>query len=616
MAWRTKRQAASAVQQRQGFPLSYVSADNLPALLFAQAERLAGRPFLWQKQAGIWQATSYGEAGKQAACLARALIGLGVEAGDRIALVSESRPEWPIADVAIMAAGAITVPPYITNTTADHAHILTDSGAKGVIVSTAALAERLLPAALESPDVRFVIVMEDGAPAQTTLFRQFSWAEAMRRGAERSDDIAARVAALKRDDTACLIYTSGTGGRPRGVMLSHRAILHNCRGAHDVLQEVGLDDEVFLSFLPLSHSYEHTAGQFFPIAIGAQIYYAESIDKLVDNMAEARPTLMMAVPRLYEVMHQRILRGVEKTSGLRRRLFEAALRLGRKRYELPRQMSVAERLTDLACDLLVRRKAARRFGGRLKAFVSGGAALNADIGLFFTALGVRILQGYGQTEAAPVVSVNRPRRVKIHTVGPPLADTEVKIADDGEILVRGELVMNGYWRDPEGTAAALRDGWLHTGDIGAIDGDGYLRITDRKKDIIVLSGGDNVSPARVEGFLLLRPEIAQAMVVGDKRPHLVALLVPDAEFARKWAKENGADGDLAALAGNGAFHRALAAAVDGVNGMLSSIEKIRRFALADGPFTIENEMLTPSLKIRRHKIRERYGAALDALYAK
>jgi long-chain acyl-CoA synthetase len=611
-SWR--RQAGSVKIWAARGDLSYASADNLPALLFEQAARRGDQPFLWRKSGGAWRPTSYGEAARQVNLLARCLVGLGVQPGDRIALVSENRPEWLIADHAIMAVGALTVPPYTTNTTADHAFILTHSEAKGVIVSTASLAQRLLPAAIESPDIRFVIAMEGEALAQRTVFRQLGWDEALRDGETRTDDIATRIARQKRSDVCCLIYTSGTGGRPKGVMLSHGAILHNCLGAHDVLQQVGLGNDVFLSFLPLSHSYEHTAGQFFPISIGAQIYYAESIDKLTDNMAEVRPTLMMAVPRLYEVMHQRIMRTMDKMPPLRRRLFETALRLGRKRYEDAGGLSLGERVMDLICDPLVRRKAARRFGGRLKAFVSGGAPLNHEIGVFFTALGVRILQGYGQTESAPVVSVNPPRLVKLHTVGPPIRDTEVRIAGDGEILIRGELVMSGYWRDPDATSMALRDGWLHTGDIGVLDSDGYLQITDRKKDIIVLSGGDNVAPARVEGYLLLQPEIAQAMVIGDKRPHLVALVVPDAEFARRWGRENGADGDMGTLVEQAGFHRAMAGAIDRVNGTLSNLEKVRRFVLTAEPFTIENEMLTPSMKIRRHKIRERYGAALNALY--
>jgi long-chain acyl-CoA synthetase len=295
-------------------------------------------------------------------------------------------------------------------------------------------------------------------------------------------------------------------------------------------------------------------------------------------------------------------------------LFENAVKLGRKRYEARERLSVGEHVADAILERLVRDKVRRRFGGRLKALVSGGAPLNPDIGLFFTALGLNILQGYGQTEAAPVISVNRPNRVKIHTVGPAVIDTDVRIADDGEILVRGELVMQGYWRNSEATAEVIRDGWLHTGDVGRVDEDGYIEITDRKKDIIVNSGGDNVSPQRIEGILTLAPEIAQAMVFGDSRPHLVALLVPDEEWSSAWAIEHGKGPELAALSEDHELHAALAAIVDSVNGQLSMIEKVRHFLIARAPFTIDNEQLTPTLKVRRHKIVEIYGDALDALY--
>jgi long-chain acyl-CoA synthetase len=589
---------------------------NLPEMFLAQAERLADKPFLWRKNEGAFRPMRYGEAARQVRHLAGGLAALGVGAGDRVALVAENRPEWAIADLAIMALGAVTVPAFTTNTTADHRHVLTHSGAKGAIVSSRAIAGRLLPAALESPELKFVIGLEPLEAGQAEPFATETWQAVLAAGAAAADDMAERIARIARDDTCCIIYTSGTGGTPKGVMLSHGAILCNCAGAIEVLAELGLDDEVFLSFLPLSHSYEHTAGQFLPIAIGGQIYYAESVDKLMDNMAEARPTLMLAVPRLYEVMHQRIQRAVDKTEGPRRRLFEAALALGRKRLEDAGGLSLRERLVDLAAELLVRRKLRHRFGGRLKALVSGGAALNYELGMYFTALGMRLLQGYGQTESAPIISVNLPSRPKLRTVGPPLRDVQVRIAEDGEILARGGLVMKGYWRDPAATEAALRDGWLHTGDIGAFDADGDLRITDRKKDIIVFSGGDNVSPARIEGMLILQREIAQAMVHGDKRPHLVALLVPDADFAAEWARENGRPNDPAALADDAAFGRALGAAVDRVNTSLSVIERVRRFAVAAEPFTIDNGMMTPSLKIRRHKIRERHGDAIDRLYEK
>jgi len=597
--------------------MDYRSVTSLPAMFFAQAERLADRPFLWRKLDGAFRPLSYGEAGRQASLLARGLIDLGVGPGDRIVLVAENRPEWLIADHAIMATGAVTVPAYTTNTTADHTHVLTHSGAKGAIISGKGIAKRFLPAALESGDLAFVISMEPLDLAQEPPVRVFSWAHVLAQGAKQPEAaLMSRMAQLERGGVCCIIYTSGTGGVPRGVMLTHGSILCNLLGCFEVLKGFGLGDEVFLSFLPLSHSYEHTAGQFLPVSIGAQIYYAESVDRLLDNMLEARPTLILAVPRLYEVIHQRIMRAMERTAGLRRRFFDLALRLGRRRYEQAGRLSLWECVADRLMDVLVRSKVQRRFGGRLKGFVSGGAALNHEIGLFFTALGVRILQGYGQTETSPVVSVNLPERIKLHTVGPPMVDIEVKIAGDGEVLVRGEAVMQGYWRDPEGTAAAIRDGWLHTGDIGVLDADNYLQITDRKKDIIVLSGGDNVSPARVEGFLCLEPEIAQAMVHGDKRPHLVALLVPDADFATAWARRAGKPNDLAGLVADAAFLQALGAAVDRVNARLSSIERIRRFVPASEPFSTDNGMMTASLKIRRHKIRERYGEALERLYAK
>ena len=400
-------------------------------------------------------------------------------------------------------------------------------------------------------------------------------------------------------------------------MTSHGAILHNCLGAYHLLADIGLDDEVFLSFLPLSHSYEHTTGLHFPISVGAQIYYAESLDKLIHNLAEAQPTIMTAVPRLYEVMRSKILHGIERKGGLSAKLFHAAVALGKDAYVKSGRIPLHHKLFNALLDVLVRRKVAARFGGRLKAFVSGGGPLNLDVGLFFHALGVRILQGYGQTETGPVVSCNLPHRVRMHTVGPPFHDTEVKIADDGEILVRGELVMQGYWNNPDFTREVLQsDGWLHTGDIGVIDQDGYLQITDRKKDIIVLSGGDNVAPQRVEGLLTLQTEIAQAMVYGDRHPHLVALIVPDDTWAKQWATGNDRPHTLGSLVGDPDFRAAVSKAVDRVNKDLAALEKVRRFALVEEPFSVGNGMMTPTLKVRRHMVRETYGETLEGLYGK
>ena len=598
--------------------MRYQSWSNLPEMFFEQAAARADGPFLWAKANGTYQPVSWGKAARHVAALARGLAALGIGPGDRVALVAENRPEWPIADIAIMTAGAITVPSYVTNGTDDHLHVLRDSGAKGCIVSTAALAERVMPAAKEAAALDFVIAIESlqSTPDGSVPVHRWKDVIAAHAGAvPKPEEIAARQS---RSDTACLIYTSGTGGAPKGVMLSHGAILHNCKGSYGILHELGLDDEVFLSFLPLSHSYEHTAGQFFPISIGAQIYYSDA-DSLLTNLTLARPTLMTAVPRLYESLRERMNRDVKRAGGINEKLFLRALALGRAKYENGGRLPIGARAQDFFCETLVRRKVHQRLGGRLKGLISGGAPLNYEVGLFFTALGVRLLQGYGQTEAAPVISCNAPSGARIETVGPPMEDVELRIADDGEILVRGELVMQGYWGNPEATREALIDGWLHTGDVGEIDADGHLRITDRKKDIIVNSGGDNVSPQRIEGFLTFEPEIAQAMVYGDKRPHLVGLIVPDAEFAKNWAKgqetkPGGKRANLAELITDRAFRDRIQEAVERVNRKLTAIERVRRFELIAYQFSIDNGLMTPTMKIRRHKITEAYGAALEALY--
>jgi long-chain acyl-CoA synthetase len=596
-------------------PAELDACRNLAALFFARAEELGDKPFLWAKRDGVWRSTSWREARDIVGRLARGLVALGVAPGDRIVIAMENRPEWALAEIAILAAGAIAVPAYTTNLAADHQHILDNVRAKAALVSTRKLAANLLPAVLRAYACEFIVAIEPSGVAQQSPDRPIHlWSDVLAKGAALPE--AARDEAA-RDDVAVVIHTSGTGGAPRGVMLHHGSILRNVAGAWALLEaHVDYNREVFLSFLPLSHAYEHAAGLWVPVALGAEIYFAEGIDALVGNMAEVKPTIMTAVPRLYEVMHGRVAKAMSGMKGLKKTLFEKAVAIGIKRYEKKARLTFGDRLIDPLLDRLVRAKVRGRFGGRLKFFVSGGAALNYEVGLFFTALGVVMLQGYGQTEAGPVISANPVEGMKIHSVGPPLPGVEVRIAEDGEILVRGELVMKGYYGDPEGTAAAVREGWLHTGDIGVIDADGHIVITDRKKDIIVNSGGDNVSPARVEGFLTLAPEIAQAMVFGDKRPHLVAVLVPDPDGLKAWAKANGKPAELAALAEDAQFHDHLAKAVERVNLGLSPTERVRRFVIARDAFTTDNAMLTPSMKIRRHVIRKAYAEALEGLYGR
>ncbi len=585
---------------------------SLPAMFFEQAGRLGDKPFLWMKRDRGYQPVTWATAARDVRRLAQGLRALGIGPGERVALVAENRPEWVIADLAVMSAGAITVPAYVTNTVEDHRHIFATSGARAVIVSKSSLSGRVLAAANQVDTVHTVIAIERTA-GQASTVDVLSWDEALTRGGDQPDNITGQIAELAPDDVACLIFTSGTGGVPKGVMTTHRNILANCRGAYRLLELLGLGDEVFLSFLPLSHAYEHTAGMMFPLSIGAQIYFAEGAETLAANLLEARPTIMTAVPRLYETLHRRILLGVERKGRVARKMFDKTVTIGRKRASFATP-NLGERLIDPALDRLVRAGVRRRFGGRLKAMVSGGAPLNPEIGSFFLALGVTLLQGYGQTEAGPVIACNSPARIKIDTVGPPLDGVRVQVADDGEILVAGDNVMKGYWNDPQATAQTLVDGWLHTGDVGQVDEDGYIRITDRKRDFIKNSGGEMVSPARVEGYLTLEPEIAQAMVFGDRQPYLVAIVVPDHEFAAGFAGKNGGPADIAAIAADPSFIKTIGAAVARVNRGLTPVERVRRFVIAAEPFTIANGQMTPTLKVKRHAVREVYGEALGALY--
>ena len=573
---------------------------NLVTMFLTRAREKGDAPFLWAKHGGTWEPISWDEAARQAAAFADSLKRIGIEPGDRVMLVSENRPEWLIADLGIMAAGAITVPAYTTNTTRDHTHILGNSGAKAVIVSNQKLARNLIPAVLFSSECHHVIGIEDIRTGQAPGTVDFHHWDELVAGDPDLEALEQRMQSVGRKDLACIIYTSGTGGAPRGVMQHHGSILANCAGAADIIStDFGWDDEIFLSFLPASHAYEHTGGQHFPVGLGAQIYYAESLEKLAANIEEVRPTIMVVVPRLFEMLRARILKTIEASGGLSQYLLRRALSIGAKKYKGRR--NPLDLPMEGLLSLTLRKKVRAKFGGRMKAMVSGGAPLNPEVGLFFQSLGLTFLQGYGQTEAGPVISCNRPSAgLRMDSVGPPVKDCEVRIADDGEIMVRGELVMHGYWHNPDETTRVLSDdGWLATGDVGHLDESGRIVITDRKKDLIVNDKGDNVSPQRVEGMLTLQTEIAQAMVFGDRRPYLVALLVPEAEYAEK--------PDL---------QQRLSKAVDKVNADLSVIERIRRFIIADEPFTTDNEMLTPSLKIRRHVIKKVYGEKLDALYGK
>ena len=595
--------------------INFDNFNSVVSLFNQQCKELKDSPYLWRKVEGKFLSLSWLEVQKKVNALAKGLISLGILKGDRVVILSENRPEWQIADLAIMSIGGITVPSYTTSTTSDYKHIINHSEARCIIVSSNDLALKAIPATLNSKCKNVILIDEDKKKFDEPLYFT-NWNDLIEQNnnSKNDNDLEENIKSQKRTDTACIIYTSGTGGSPKGVMLSHGAMLTNCSGAQELLKNLisDLSEIRFLSWLPLSHSYEHTL-QFYEMGIAAQIYYAEGIDKLLVNMSEVKPHFMTAVPRFYDSLHTRISQGLKKQGKLSQLFFSITLKLGKKEYN-NQKMTSMEKVLNGIMDKIVRKKVNKRFGGSLRALVSGGAALNYEVGLYLTALGLPLLQGYGQTETAPVISANPPERIKLDTVGTIFKGTEVKIAEDGEILVRGENIMNGYWNDPKATSSTIVDGWVHTGDIGEFDEDNYLKITDRKKDIIVNAGGDNISPSRVEEKLNIEPEISQSMVYGDFKNYLVAIIVPDKEQALLWAKNNNKENSLSTLVKDEDYNKTIKEIISKVNNNLSVIEQVRKFILIDHEFTIENDMMTPTMKVKRYKIKSVFGDQLENLY--
>jgi len=605
--------------------INFDDFNSVVSLFYDRASSLSQDPYLWKKSNDKFISLSWLEVKEQVEAVAKGLLNIGILKGDRVVILSENRPEWQIVDLAIMTIGAISVPAYTTSTAKDYKHIINHSEARCLIVSSHNLTLKVIPAVLESSKCQNIIKIDEDRKEYSEPINIINWNTlidenknsswtAIENEDYKNTDLKKLLQTHKRTDTACIIYTSGTGGSPKGVMLSHGAMLSNCTGAQELLKNLtsNLKEIRFLSWLPLSHSYEHTL-QFFEMGIGAQIYYAEGLDKLIVNMSETKPHFMTAVPRFYDSLHTRISQGLKKQSKISQLLFNATLKLGKKKY-YNEQMSSIETILNNILDKIVRRKINKRFGGSLKALISGGAALNFEVGLYLSALGLPLLQGYGQTETAPVVSANPPEKIKLDTVGPVFKGTEVKIAKDGEILVRGENVMNGYWNDPSATTATIINGWVHTGDIGEFDQDQYLKITDRKKDIIVNAGGDNISPSRVEEKLNIEPEIAQSMLYGDFKNYLVAIIVPDKEQAMTWAIKNNKSKDLKVLITDQDFIQMIKEVTSKVNTNLSVIEQVRKFILIDEEFTIENDMMTPTMKVKRFKVKNIFGDELEKLY--
>lgn len=506
---------------------------------------------------------------------------------ERVLLVSENRPEWMTADIAIMSNQLIAVPNYITYTSRDFEHILNDSKPKGLIVSNKNLLDTVLIASKKiNFELQFIICFDR---FDNTNIPNLNFYDDLIEDSSIEPD---KYLFIQRKDPACIIYTSGTQGLPKGVVLSHGGILSNCEGAYELLQTLKGPDLTFLTWLPLSHSYEHVV-QFVTLMMEAKVFYNKSIETLLPTIKVAKPHIMTAVPRFYNNLFAKMQINLKNQPQFKQNLFNQAIILGTKKLH-QQKLSITEKIFDFLMDKLVRKKVLNNFGGRLKAFVSGGGPLDSRVGEALNALGLKTLQGYGLTETSPVVSCNPLHKVKVETVGPIFPGVEVKLAEDGEILVKGENLMLGYWNNPEATKKTIIDGWLHTGDIGEFDEEGFLKITDRKKDIIVSLGGDNIAPSKLENLLTLSSDIEQACVFGEQKNYIAAIIILSADS--KATKEQ------------------IDLYIEKMNVDLSQPEKIKRYHIIDEPFTIENNLMTPTMKVRRHEVEKKYSEVINGMF--
>ena len=511
-----------------------------------------------------------------------------VNKGDRCLIISENRPEWFISDLSIMLSLSITVPAYTTYAEKDYQFIIDDCRPSIIFISGKLQYDKIKNIVKQKSFIKKVFSfekIENEDQIEYINFNNFF--------TNISEINYFKNIEINRKDIACIIYTSGTQGSPKGVMLSHGGILNNCEGAIDILSPIIKKENTrFLTWLPLSHSYEHTV-QFVQITVGAKIFYAEGIEKLIKNMNDCRPEIMTAVPRFYQNLYQKINASFNKVTGFRKILVNRTLVLGTKKIKKI-SLTYLEKLENKLLDKLVRKKIKSQFGGNLKTFVSGGGALDKEVGFFLNAIGLPTLQGYGLTETSPVVSCNPINDIRVDSVGPPFKGNEVRIANDGEIIVRGENVMIGYWNNKTETDKVLKNGWLYTGDIGIIE-ENYLKITDRKKDILITPGGENISPLKIENELINSEFFEQAIIYGDNKPYLVALLVIKDE------KKNCKDEEIKSE-------------IEKINKKLSKIEKIKKYFIINKKFSIENGMLTPTLKLKRFKIIQKYKNLFEDLY--
>lgn len=580
--------------------------NTLPSLFFKNTSIYQNKTLFGFKDGKSWKSISWNKSSEFVQNIALGLHEIGVKKSDKITLIAENSYKWCIVDLSIMSLGAITVPGYITSNEEEIFYLLSHSDSSFVFVNSTLLPVilKILP---KLKKIKYVINIDDNSKddlkQNPQLYNLNQLLEMGNKSNLHDKFLETFVNKINQDDVVSLIYTSGTSSNPKAVMLTNKSTISNLLGAYELVKDIDIKEHRFLSIIPLSHAYEHTAGFLLPVYIGAEIYFNDNRDKIVNDLQSVRPTLMIAVPRLYEVLFKKINNQLLTQNKLAQKLFFKTIELGTKDFQCSK-LTFFEKITNNLLDLIIRKKIKKKFGGQLQAFISGGAALNNQVGLFFQSLGINILQGYGQTECSPLISCNPMNSIKIDTVGPVIKGLEVKISEQKEILVKGNSVMKGYWKDQKSTNKVIVNGWLHTGDLGELDKDNYIKITGRINEMIVSSGGDNIAPVPIENLLLAYDEIEQVMVYGHNRPFLTAIIVPNENLINDVSKNIVKDYSI------------FQAIVNKVNKQLSQSKKIRKFLLTDKSFNIENNELTPTLKIKRRIVSANYAEQLDKLYKK
>ncbi len=576
------------------------------------------RPVLKYKEGEEWKGITYEKLYEETESFALGIASLGVKRDDKVAIIAENRPEWVYSDMGILGLGAIDVPLYPISTSETIEFILNNSESVGIVVSNKYQLNKVLKIRNNCKSLKFIVVMNNNDNSGDKDVYTFQ--DIQNKGREfrlSHQNYFNEASELCNENQLCtIIYTSGTTGEPKGVMLTHKNIVSNIKAAHEIFH---IDEnDIFLSFLPLCHIFERMAGYYTAFSCGGTIAYAESIEKVANNMAEIKPTIMTAVPRLFERMYSRIKRNVESQPEKKQKIFNWAIEIGkeyqnakRSGHQVPIFLTIKRKLADK----LVFSKLRERTGGRLRFFISGGAALARELGIFFEAAGILIIEGYGLTESSPVISANRVNDYKFGTVGKPMPGVEIKIAKDGEILAYGPNIMQGYYKNKKETEETIKDGWLYTGDIGVFDAEGFLIITDRKKHLFKTSGGKYIAPTPIENMFLASKYIDQFVLIGDRRMFLSALIVPDYEALKEYADANRIQySNLDELVNMKQIYELLDKELGEFQKKLASFERVRKFAILDKPFTIEGGELTPSLKIKRKVVEERYKDLIEDMY--